>query len=473
VLTNRRRTFSTSALVTVAISMLISPVFAQGVLDATVTANYENKSVGEVVADLAKQTSISVTLDPKVVGNISLHLGEVKLSQALDEVCRVTGSFYGEVAEKSFVIASPDPQGPYYPAIARVELVKINHLDSSAVMAALAKHPYAGYMTLSDSKATTLSAVVITAPPTIIERLKADIKKIDVPKTQIEIQVAVLDTSGVQLKNLGTTWEYTRGNKDPNGLWTIQLADMLLGFQDTRHGKILLSLFDRYSKDQLKILAQPRLVARDNELAKLFFGKRNYFLNYWIGLGGATTTPFLTTPIESGVRLTITAKELEDQEILVTFDAEVSEIVGTGAAGLPVINSRQINSTLKVKSGETIISGGLVTKLEYWNRAHKLPEDVWSVVRYIPIIRDFFAERHREVRDQEITILITPRIILPPAAEVKEEVKKAKEVVEERKPLLVVPSAEAAPEGGAKETPPAPKAETPKEKASGAAPRVH
>lgn len=469
-LTNSRRAFFTSALVAAAISMLISPVLAQGVLDAKVTANYENKSVGEVVADLAKQASISVTLDPKVTGNITLHLGEVNLSQALDEVCRMTGSFYGQVAEKDFVIASPDPQGPYYHAIARVEVVKINNLDSSAVMAALAKHPYAGYMTLSDSKATTLNAIIITAPPTIIEQLKADIKKIDLPKTQIEIQVAVLDTSGVQLKDLGVNWEYSRGNKDPNGLWTIQLADNILGFQDTRHGKILLNLLDRYSKDQLKILAQPRLVARDNEPAKLFFGKRNYFLNYWIGLGGTTTTPFLTTPIESGVRLSITAKELENQDILVTFDAEVSEIVGTGAAGLPVINTRQINSTLKVKSGETIISGGLVTKLEYWNRLHKLPDDIWRVVRYIPIIRDIFAERHREVRDQEITILITPRIILPPGLEVTQEVKKAKEVVEERKPPLVVPSAEAAPQEETKGTPTAPKANTSKEKASQPAP---
>jgi type IV pilus assembly protein PilQ len=473
VLRNKRRIFYTLPLVTVAMAMLLSPVLAQGVLDAKVTANYENKSVGEVIADLAKQTSISVTVDPKVVGNINLHLGEVKLSQALDEVCRVTGSFYGEVAEGSFVIASPDPQGPYYAAIARVELVRINHLDSTAVMAALAKHPYAGYMTLSDPKATTLNAVVITAPPPIIERLKADIKKIDLPKAQIEIQVGVLDTSGVQLRDMGTTWEYSRGNKDPNGLWTIQLADNVLGFQDTRHGKILLSLLDRYSKDQLKILAQPRLVARDNEPAKLFFGKRNYFLNYWIGLGGATTTPFLTTPVESGVRLTITAKELENQEILVTFDAEVSEIVGTGVTGLPVINTRQINSTLKVKSGETIISGGLVTKLEYWNRVHKLPEALWGIVHYIPIVRDLFVERHREVRDQEITILITPRIILPPAPEVKEEVKKAKEVVEERKPPLVVPAAESPPQEETKETPPAPKAETPKGKASGAAPRAH
>lgn len=402
---------------------------AEGILDSKVTANFDNKPVGEVLADLAKQVGAAVTVDPKVSGNITVQLDETTLAKALDEVCRLTGSYYGLVQEKSLVVASPDPAGPYYASIAKVEVVKINHLTAQNVMTALSKHPYFAYMTLADPQ---LNSITITAPPAIIERLKADIRAIDIAKRVVEIQIGVLDTSRVKMDDFGTTWEYTKGPGEDK--WTIQLANMILGFSDERHGKILAKLVWAYSQDRLEILAQPRLAARDGEKAELSIGKKVYVLTtYYIG-APATLPAAPPTGIETGVRLQITPRALEGDMILCTFEVAVSEIVGTGPQGLPVTNERRLTSSLVVKSGETIISGGLLTKLALTYRRYlNIP-----IIKDIPLIRDLFREKHRETREQEITILITPRFV-----EAKEpEVIKAKEVIEERKPAPVVPKSE-------------------------------
>jgi len=417
---------------------VISTCFGQGILDKPVDCTFNNP-VGEVFASLAKQAGTGISVDPAVVGQINIALGQVPLKRALEEVCRLSKSYPGILSEGSIVIASGDPKGPYYGYIAKIEVVKIKYQKVADLMIKLSKHPLVGYLTPSPA----FNEVSIIGPPDIIEQVKKQIETIDIKKLMIETQLAVLDTSNVNLGDKGVNWEKSVGPANSNGVKTLQFNNMVLGYSNTMNGKILFQLLDTESKDNLKILSEPSVTVTDGEPATIFFGKKTFIQQYVLsGTNmGAVTAP---TAIESGVKLEVTPTAIDEldpvtntmvKKVQVVITAEVSEIVGTGSQGLPVTNNRKVTTVLTVLSGETIIIGGLKTSLEY-----KLKGGGGGIFRYIPIINLLFRSSRTEKRDQVISVLITPTVL--PRPQEKKELESTKGVVEERKPDTVTPRTE-------------------------------
>jgi len=413
----------------------VSTCFGQGILDKQVDCTF-NKPVAEVFADLAKLAGIGISVDPTVTGQINIALGQVPLKRALEEVCRLSKSYPGLLSESSIVIASGDPKGPYYSYIVKIEVVKIRYQKVDEIKTKLSQHPLSGYITPSPAG----NEVVITGPPDIIEQAKKLINLVDAKKAMIETQLAVLDDSGVLNKDRGINIERTTGPFNPNGVKTIQYNNMILGFSDTMNGIFLFQYLDNISKDNLKILAEPRVTAVEGQPATIFFGKKT-FVQQFVLTGSGLSNATSVNGIESGVRFDATPiafQELDPgtgqmvQKVLVTINAEVSEIVGTGAQGLPITNNRKITTTTIVRSGETIIVGGLKTSLTY-----KLRGSGGGIFRYIPLVNLLFRNSRTEERQQEISILITPTVL--PRPQEKKELDNTKSVVEERKPDIVTP----------------------------------
>ncbi|KKQ74571.1 MAG: hypothetical protein US94_C0002G0031 [Berkelbacteria bacterium GW2011_GWB1_38_5] len=333
------------------------------------------------------------------------------------------------------VVAPPNPKGPYFKDISEVRTIKVNHITVDEVVKALADHPYLGFA----KPVQSINSLSVIAPPAIIARLEADVRRVDVPKPMTKTKVAVLDTSRVKDKRFNIDWEYTTGLESTGPtVRTIQLAGMDLGYTSIGAQKILMSLKNSYSKDELKIMAQPELVARDNEEATLSFVKR-YTVPSAI-FYGVTTPPAQFKEIEAGIKLKVRPRVIvgEDGEkwILITIEPNVSEVVGTGPYGVPVVNLREISSTLLVRNGETIIAAASVSDLGYEIKTvTKVP-----ILSEIPLIGKLFIwpSKRREARNQEITILITPKIL--EAGEKEPEVEKAKVIIEERTPEKAQPT---------------------------------
>jgi len=407
---------------------------AEGVMDTKVLINYQDKPFAEVMTDLATQAKTLVKFDPAISGSITLNLGETTLSKALNQIAVITETYWGLTPDGVIAVSPPNPKGPYFKDISEVKIIKINHITVDEVIKALADHPYLGFT----KPVQTTNTLCVIAPPAIIARLEADVRRVDVPKKMIKTKVAVLDTSRVKNKEFNIDLEYTTGleSTEPT-VRTIQLADMVLGYTSIGAKKTLMSLKNSYSQDELKIMAQPELVARDNEEANLSNVKRYTVPSaiYW----GVTAPPAQFKEIEAGIKLKVRPRAIvgEDGEdwILITIEPSISEVVGTGPYGVPVVNLREISSTLLVRNGETIIAATSISDLGYDIRTiTKVP-----ILSEIPLIGKLFTfpSKRREVRNQTITILITPTILV--AGEKEPEVEKAKGIIEERKPEPVMP----------------------------------
>ncbi|MFH1335053.1 MAG: type II and III secretion system protein [Candidatus Zixiibacteriota bacterium] len=136
--------------------------------------------------------------------------------------------------------------------------------------------------------------------------------------------------------------------------------------------------------------------------ATIIIGKKQYYVII-TGTVGYAYGQLERIPV--GVSLDIVPYISDKGEITVEIHPEVSDVVGTGATGLPVVNKRAVSTKVRVKDGETIVIGGLIQKIES-NVRRKIP-----LLGDIPILGLLFSRTDKRVDELETVIFITPHIL--------------------------------------------------------------
>lgn len=299
------------------------------------------------------------------------------------------------------------------------EVVSIDNVQVSTLMKLLATRPYFKSLSADDKS----NYVMITGTREQIDQIKAEISLIDTPKEIISFEAMVIDTSDEKLEDKGADWSISPGFHNQNGVQTIKFLNTYLGYTNTKNGNILVNIYNYIGKDTVKILAKPKFTIQDREEGMISIGTENYVITYISGLGATPSNPM---SVKSGITIKAWAMVMRDGRIMVDANVEVSETIGTGTSGLPVVSTRKLNTRLPLKNGETMIVGGLTSSQETKYKSG-IP-----ILKDIPLIGGLFSQSRTQKRGKEVTILLTPRIVeqdvLAPVIE------KAKEIAEERSP---------------------------------------
>jgi type II secretory pathway component GspD/PulD (secretin) len=130
---------------------------------------------------------------------------------------------------------------------------------------------------------------------------------------------------------------------------------------------------------------------------------------------GIITYTVETDRILSGIGMALTATILGENEIIMNLVPVTSELtepieykdVGNngGTVGLPVVNVREMSTTVKVKDGEMLVIGGLISDVE--DSAGEFAPGLGS----IPVVRYLFGYEEKVKQKRELIILLKPRII--------------------------------------------------------------
>ena len=104
---------------------------------------------------------------------------------------------------------------------------------------------------------------------------------------------------------------------------------------------------------------------------------------------------------------------MEGDEIILNLVPVTSQLeepieyrfVDGGEIGLPIINVREMSTTVKVKNGEMLVIGGLITDVK--------AEDGTFIpgTSNIPFFKYLFGYEEKTSRKRELIILLKPRII--------------------------------------------------------------
>jgi MSHA type pilus biogenesis protein MshL len=172
-----------------------------------------------------------------------------------------------------------------------------------------------------------------------------------------------------------------------------------------------------------KILSNPKISVMNGQPALITVGRNVTYIDSITadrstGSGGGVDLITYTAETErilSGIGLALTATILGEDEIvmnLVPITSELQEPIeyralgsDGGEIGLPIVNVREMSTTVKVKDGEMLVIGGLISDV------NDTVGEFAPVLGDIPLLRYFFGYETKEHLKRELIILLRPRII--------------------------------------------------------------
>ena len=168
-----------------------------------------------------------------------------------------------------------------------------------------------------------------------------------------------------------------------------------------------------------KVLSNPKISVMNGQPALITVGRNVTYIDS-IESDLDSETGIITYTVEtdrilSGIGMALTATILGENEIIMNLVPVTSELtepieykdVGNngGTVGLPVVNVREMSTTVKVKDGEMLVIGGLISDVE--DSAGQFAPGLGS----IPVVRYLFGYEEKVKQKRELIILLKPRII--------------------------------------------------------------
>jgi len=242
------------------------------------------------------------------------------------------------------------------------------------------------------------NALIVSGNATLLERVRRLVAQLDRPSPQVLFEVRVIDLTPVNdQSNFGLEF----GGLDLGGQPIPAAATYAFS-----GGSIPLNvkLNALLSEGRARILATPKILTLSDRVAELHIGA-----TYPIATNGSVFGSQSVQYIDIGVKLKIRATIGRSGSVIADIHPQYSEILGFTAQNFPIIANRRLDSTLRVRNGETIVLGGLLRDVSS-ETVQRIP-----FLSQIPILGSFFANKATSHERDEIVFLITPHVIEPGA----------------------------------------------------------
>jgi type II secretory pathway component GspD/PulD (secretin) len=233
------------------------------------------------------------------------------------------------------------------------------------------------------------------------------LEQIDVMPQQVMVEVKVVDTSPEAAEQIGVQWDWTpfsfiEGKPGTTSDALTKSKGAGVGAFSRFPWSFNATLSAMVTRKEAKILASPKVMVLDNEDANIFIGDTIRTKISQASTNG-TTIQVLEFPI--GIVLLVRPRINDDGRITMRVHPVVSTITSIGADNLPQTSSREAETTVMVKDGETIVLGGLIRD-EFLKTVQEVP-----LLSKLPIIGELFKFRSKDHRHSEIMVFITPHIL--------------------------------------------------------------
>jgi general secretion pathway protein D len=404
----------------------------------TMTYSQDAKMVYETIGKLA---GLTVIYDPDFVAKqIKGQLNNVTLQQALDIVSLQAKAFWKPVTENIiFVIPDQAQKRRDY----EEEVVKTFYLGNT-VQAQDITEIVTGLRQLLDMKRlqqlNSQNAIIVRDTPDKVALAEKMIHDIDKAKPEVVIQVEVLEARTDRMRDLGilpgqsasiaispatnttssTTSTTTTTTSTPTSIALNQLrhltgADYAVTLPSLTANAVLT---DTYTK----IIQNPEIRSIDGQPAKLKIGDKipvatgSFQAGVGVGATGSTgiVNPLVNTQfqyLDVGVNVDVTPRVHPNHEISMKVKIEVSSQTGTATIGgisQPIISQRVVEHDIRLREGEVSVLAGLFEK----NDTKTI--NGWPGFAKIPFLRYFFSDNSSDKEDDEVLIVLIPRIVRMP-----------------------------------------------------------
>ena len=265
------------------------------------------------------------------------------------------------------------------------------------------------------------NTLLIHAAPAEYERISATLKRLDIQRAQVLIEATIVEVTLGDGLQYGLQWAFRGGIGDGSGRGVIGASAVGGGlaasgasdggFTYTFRNAAGISavLTALANKSLLKVISSPSLMVMDNHTAAIQVGNQEPVntgtVVYTNSNVSSSSIQYKDTGVMLGVTPSVSAGDLVTLDVnqIVSDIGEDSQSAQT--RGYATFLQRQINSKVAVRSGETLVLGGLIQD-SVNNTRSGVP-----LLSDIPVVGALFGTRDNRASRTELLVVLTPRVV--------------------------------------------------------------
>ncbi len=406
--------------------------------------NFQNIGIRAVLQLLADFTGINIVVSDKVQGNITLRLNNIPWDQALDIILTTQGLAKRQTGNVILIDLKDEfdkkekeelksQQAIQKLEPIRSELIQINYAKATD-LAILIKDKQSSLLSEKGkvSVDTRTNTIWIQDSGTKIDEVRDLIKQLDVPVKQVLIEARIVEVTKDFAQDLGIRWgvskpphlsgtlsganQMEQGITPPNVVpFTDRLnldlvAAPVTGATPASIGIALAQLGDNIlldlelsaleSEGLAELISSPRLITANQQPALIDSGQEIPYQE--ATSSGATAVAFKKAVLSLKVTPQITPDSKILMELKINQDTALPNLTFNG---VPAIATKEIQTNVLVSNGQTIVLGGIyqqdksktITRVPFFGQ--------------LPVVGNLFKNTQIALKNDELLIFITPKII--------------------------------------------------------------
>lgn len=380
-----------------------------------VSLNYKDANLSTVLRSLAVTHQLNLVTTSDIQGKVTVSLHDVPVEEALRAILSVNG--YTFTKKDSLIYITPGLGSEKINLV--TETIALSYLPALEAERIISRWISANG-TIEINKA--VNSLIISDYPESIAHIKNALKGIDTPPIQVLIEAKIVDIESKAFENLGITYtlDYDEDSqfkgifdRSVSAAEEISETTTLAGPSSQLSGGQLtitaitksfsptITIDALIQNNKAHLLASPSIMTLNGEEARIIIGEKYPFTEKTQTTTGTTET---TKFVDVGTTLRVTPFISPDGWITMNVHPEVSSVSQALDAG-PRITTREADAKVRVRDGQTIIIGGLISKQDDQIKGG-IP-----ILRKIPLLGFLFSNRSSDLQEKELTVFITPKIV--------------------------------------------------------------
>ncbi len=267
------------------------------------------------------------------------------------------------------------------------------------------------------------NTILVWSTGTQFRKIEASLKRLDIAPIQVLIEASIIEVTLNDTLEYGVEWLFKNSGLGGNGRNYTGIGN-LGGLSADNAGKnngaiagsFTYSIFNGANiaariqavagNNAVKMLSSPSVMVMDNHPATISVGEQIPVkgMDYTSGTSNYITTNYQLK--DTGVILNVTPSVNSGNMVSLQIDQAVIDNAGIDpASGQTKFSNRQLTSKLAVRSGESIVMGGLI-KDRMQNNDTGIP-----ILKDIPIIGKAFSTTGKMTDRTELLLVMTPRVV--------------------------------------------------------------
>ncbi len=373
---------------------------------APITLNFRQTDMRTAFEFIAKSFGVNVIFDESMKPQpVTLFAKDVTFEQSLELMLATTRTFYKKIGPNSILVApdTKEKRGQYEDYVVRT--FNLNTVKAKEMAEILKGMLVIKKIVVNEQ----LNTILIRDTEDVIKLAERLIENNDRRAAEILLEVEILEVNRTKAERLGLDFgTYQIAAAVPSTATVTTTSSIGRAFTDNATLTLPSVTFRFFKQDvDAKTLANPKVRVINGKSAKIHIGDRVPLRASTIqDATGQVRTTFDYREI--GIRLNVEPNIHLDNSATVKLGLEVStlgENLGTATEPAYRIGTRNAETFMTLRDGETAILGGLIRDEERNTRV-KIPG-----LGDIPLIGALFTSYDDSVGRTDVLLTITPRVV--------------------------------------------------------------